>query len=113
MIIWSGWGVLSALIAAIAFAGGVLLNLQLPRVGIPAPTGLVLAWLVGASANWVLGKRLNGRPGREMIDARTGQRVLLVRKHTLFWIPMQYYSIPMLVLGALVVVGLVLRTPPA
>ncbi len=111
MIIWSGWGVLSALITVLAFVGGVVLDLQLPKLGIPAPTGLVLAWIAAAALNWVVGRRLNGRPGRELIDARTGQRVLLVPNHSLFWIPMQYYSVLMLLLGALVVVSSLSRVP--
>ncbi|MGU3358896.1 hypothetical protein ACLBWX_01040 [Methylobacterium sp. M6A4_1b] len=44
---------------------------------------------------------MNGRPGRELIDPRTGERVVLRAWHTLFWIPMQYYSVLLLLLGAL------------
>lgn len=105
MIIWSGWGVLSALIAAAGMAGSVLLDPALARVGIPTPTGVVLVWIVAVGANWWLGTRLNGRPGRELVDPRTGERVILRPRHTLFWIPMQYYSVPMVLLGALAVVG--------
>ena len=111
MIIWSGWGVLSALIIVLSFVGGVVLDLQLTKVGVPAPTGILLAWLAGAALNWVVGQRLNGKPGRELIDARTGQRVLLVPNHTLFWIKMQYYSVVMLLLGALVAVSTLSRAP--
>lgn len=101
MIIWSGWGMLSALIAGAALVSSVLLDPALARMGIPTPTGVVLAWLVAAFANWSLGKRLNQGPGRELIDPRTGERVILRGRHTLFWIPMQYYSVLMLILGAL------------
>ncbi|KQP40055.1 hypothetical protein ASF49_21355 [Methylobacterium sp. Leaf104] len=101
MIIWSGWGMVSALIGGAALVISVLLDPALARLGVPTPTGVVLVWLAAAFANWTLGIRLNGRPGRELIDPRTGERVVLRARHTLFWIPMQYYSVLMLLLGAL------------
>lgn len=112
MIIWSGWGMLSALIAGAALVGGVLLDPALARVGIPTPTGVVLVWLIAALANWSLGKRLNQRPGRELVDPRTGERVILRPRHTLFWIPMQYYSVLMLLLGALAAFGALMAHGP-
>ncbi len=105
MIIWSGWGMLSALIAAAGLVGSVLLDPALARVGVPTPTGVVLVWVVAAAFNWWLGTRLNNRPGRELVDSRTGQVVILRGRHTLFWIPMQYYSVLMVLLGALSVLG--------
>ncbi|UHC19880.1 hypothetical protein LRS73_33320 (plasmid) [Methylobacterium currus] len=105
MIIWSGWGMLSALIAAAGLFGSVLLDPALARIGIPTPTGVVLVWAAAAAFNWWLGTRLNHRPGRELVDPRTGQTVILRRRHTLFWIPMQYYSVLMVLLGALAMLG--------
>ncbi|MEH3143802.1 MAG: hypothetical protein PGN34_00215 [Methylobacterium frigidaeris] len=101
MIIWSGWGVLSALITAGAFVLSVLADLELSRRGLPGPAAVVAVWLAATALNWVVGRRLNGRPDRELVDPRTGQVVILRQRHTLFWIPMQYYSVLMLLLGAL------------
>ena len=112
MIIWSGWGILSAIIAAAGLLGSVLIDPPLARAGIPTPTGVVLVWVVAAGFNWWLGKRLNGRPGRELADPRTGERVILRSRHTLFWIPMQYYSVLMVLLGALAVVGAMHASAP-
>ncbi|MBN4098446.1 MULTISPECIES: hypothetical protein [Methylobacterium] len=105
MIIWSGWGMLTALIAAAGLIGSVLLDPALTRLGVPTPTGVILVWVVAAGFNWWLGTRLNGRPGRELLDPRTGQTVILRPRHTLFWIPMQYYSVLMVLLGLLAVIG--------
>lgn len=105
MIIWSGWGALTALIAGAALVGSVLLDPALARVGIPTPTGVVLVWIAAAILNWMLGTRLNNRPGRELVDPRTDQVVVLRPRHTLFWIPMQYYSVLLLLMGALAVLG--------
>lgn len=105
MIIWSGWGMLSALIAGAGLIGSVLLDPALARLGIPTPTKVILVWVVAAGFNWGLGTRLNNRPGRELLDPRTGQTVILRSRHTLFWIPMQYYSVLMVLLGVLAVIG--------
>ena len=105
MIIWSGWGMLSALIAGAGLIGSVLLDPALARLGIPTPTGVILVWVAAAGFNWWLGTRLNNRPGRELLDPRTGQTVILRSRHTLFWIPMQYVSVLMLCLGGLAALG--------
>ncbi|GJD95871.1 hypothetical protein [Methylobacterium iners] len=105
MIIWSGWGALTALIAGAALFGSILLDPALARLGVPTPTGVVLVWVAAAVLNWILGTRLNNRPGRELVDPRTGQVVVLRPRHTLFWIPMQYYSVLLLLIGALAVLG--------
>ena len=44
-------------------------------------------------------RRLNGASGRALMDPATGEQVLLIKRHTLFWIPMQYWSAPMLLLA--------------
>ncbi|WP_342152878.1 hypothetical protein [Methylorubrum sp. SB2] len=83
----------------------MLLDPALARLGVPTPTGVVLVWIAAAGFNWWLGARLNNRPGRELLDPRTGQIVVLRGRHTLFWNPMQYYSVLMVLLGALAVLG--------
>ena len=105
MIIWSGWGVLSVLIAGVALVLSVLVDPALARIGIPTPTGVVAVWLAAAALNWVIGTRLNVRPDRELVDPRTGQTVILRARHTLFWIPMQYLSVLMLLLGVMAALG--------
>ncbi|MGU3538044.1 hypothetical protein [Methylobacterium sp. A54F] len=105
MIIWSGWGFLPVLFGGLGMVAGVLLDPLLARLGLPAQSGLIVGWLAAAAVNGWVGTRLNGGQGRELIDPTTGQRVILRRRHTLFWIPMQYYSVLMLLLGILAVLG--------
>ncbi|ONG51801.1 hypothetical protein BKE38_15660 [Pseudoroseomonas deserti] len=96
MIIWQGWGILTVLILGGVPAAGMaaLFAVLGPK---PAPLTfsivVMLMVLLGGLANWWVGRRLNGGPGRELIDARTGQRVILRPRHSLFWIPMQYWSV--------------------
>lgn len=96
MIIWSGYGVLSVLIAfagVVLGAAGIEPLIEGAALGLPPGTGLALGLALAAVANWFVGVRLNGRPGRELIDPKTGGRVVIRRRHALFWIPMQYYSV--------------------
>lgn len=106
MIIWQGWGILTvAIIGGIVMLGTVLLQAMGLR---PPATGLqwtvILPLLAAAAANWWIGLRMNSTPGRELVDPRTGERLILRRRHSLFWIPMQYWSVAPLLL-AVVLVG--------
>jgi hypothetical protein len=67
LFIWSGWGI----------------------VVIPVALGTAVA-----AATWIVGRRLNTTPPRALIDPATNARVLLRRRHTLFWVPAQYWSVP-------------------
>jgi len=90
MILWSGWGILTVLFALVGAALGAALHGIIPALSDHLAVGIGL--LVAAVVNWLVGVRLNNRPGRELVDPKTGGRVILKRRHTLFWVPMQYYS---------------------
>jgi hypothetical protein len=101
-IIWSGWGALTiVIVAVVAIAVGAIVQLVLGAMGYPhlafiaASAGLFTA----AAANWVIGRRMNGTPPRELVDRATGERVMLTRSHRLFWIRMEYWSIPVALLA--------------
>ena len=102
MIIWRGWGVLT--IAIVVLVGGLVtaISFNLLKetgrfVGLAFTAGLVAAALV----NWFVGRRLNSAPGRELMDPATGQRVVLRRSHDLFFVPMEWWSV-LLLIGALI-----------
>jgi outer membrane lipoprotein SlyB len=58
-------------------------------MGIGAGVGLVAS----AIATWIVGIRLNDpAQDRVLVDPQTGQRVVLRRRHSLFWIPMQWWA---------------------
>lgn len=103
MIIWQGLGFLAAVIP---FA-----VLVLTQLGIDAVAGesyytandwvKLLAVLIAAPMVGGLGYYLNRQPGKVLIDPETNQKVELKRRHTLFWVPMEYWSIVILALGVL------------
>ncbi|MEY9213317.1 hypothetical protein NI17_001370 [Thermobifida halotolerans] len=104
MIIWRGWGILVVLMAAIpAVLGAVSVQALLGEA--MAPLGAGIGLVVGGVASFLVGQRLNA-PVQGYHPA-TGQPVLYKNRHTLFFIPMQYCGVLLLVLGAVLgVVGL-------
>lgn len=120
MIIWSGWGVLVVVIlvvvgggvAGLVGAAGTLLGpaMQSHIAGV----GIGLGGLAAAAVNWWTGRRLNGGTGRVLLDPATGQQVVLRRTHSLFFIPMQWWSVPIAVMAAfLLLAGLFGSGPSA
>ncbi len=105
MIVWSGFGFLSVVFAVLGAAGGIALvdGTGGLGLGLTEDVGFALGLAVAAAVNWLVGIRINRRPGRELIDPQTGERLLLRRRHRLFWVPMQYWSVAMLVFAVLAV----------
>lgn len=98
MIVWSGWGILAALIP-IGFVIGTGLFADATLANADGPVGrslMTLALLAAAAVVWILGRRFNGG-GRVVTDKETGREITLRRRHSLLFIPMQYW--PILIAG--------------
>ena len=100
MIIWQGLGLLAVLIPIAMYALTVKV-LQL-ALGVaytdthswPGALGTIL----GAALVYLLAMRLDA-PGRTLVDQRTGQTVIIKRKHTLFWVPMHILAMVLAAVG--------------
>ena len=95
MLVWKGWGI-SAIIIPVTCA--VLMELSVDAsfgVGYykAASWPMPLALLLSSIPVFILGHKLNKRPGRMLVDPETNERVELKTTHTVFWIPMQYWSL--------------------
>jgi hypothetical protein len=104
MIIWRGFGILVVVIAGAALVLTQLLGNALfgsgTYEGHSGPLG-TLALLLAAAIVWPLGRALNRRGARTLVDPATGQRVVLRPNHSLFFLPMEYWA-PILGAGAVV-----------
>lgn len=108
MLIWSGWGILVVPVTLLVGGGvTVLLGALLNAAGLDRMVGLALAagLLAAAAANWWVGRWLNGRPGRVLLDPATGQQVVLRRRHSLFFIPAHWWAVPLAVAAAIAFVS--------
>lgn len=102
-LIWQGLGFLGALIPILVLlAGQIGLDALLGDGYYTAHTWAAsLCLTISAALVWLLGSKLNNKPPRELIDPKTQQVVLLKKTHALFWIPLQYFSIALLIIAIL------------
>ena len=102
LVVWSGWGALTiVIVAVVTIAVGAIVQLFLGVLGHPqlAFIAVSIGLFAAAASNWVIGRRLNATAPRELVDRVTGQQVTLTRRHRLFWISMEYWSIPVALLA--------------
>jgi hypothetical protein len=90
MLIWQGWGLLAAVLP-------VAMVIVLDRIMGRSDWSSLVAVVLGAVVLWFLGRYLNSKADKKYIVPETGEEVVLVKRHTLFFIPMQYWAIPWLV----------------
>ncbi len=102
MIIWQGFGFLVILVPIIYLVAliALIFGLDKPEF-IFFGTGVAMA--LAAFTIWDVGNRLNRVPDKVLIDPETNEEVAFKRKHTLFWIPMQWFSIPAFMLAMLAI----------
>ena len=102
MVVWSGYGILSAFLLVFCLGLGFAAG---SGTGIPEGYAAGGGLLIGAVLNWFMGRRFNNPANdRELVDPRTGGRVMLKRRHSLFYVPMQYWSLPAVLFGMVLIV---------
>jgi hypothetical protein len=90
MIIWQGRGGLTALFIILSMAGVIgLINLTAWH-GPDWITYFAMA-LPAAAANAILAAKTPSEE-RVVLDKQTGQEIVLRQRHTLFWIPIKYWT---------------------
>ena len=101
MIIWNGWGLLALFIPAVGIFLGMSISDALYGTN-QHPTVIAGMLFLSAVAVWLLGKKVNSAPERVLVDAQTGEEVRLKNKHSLFWIPMQWFVVACIASGIFV-----------
>jgi hypothetical protein len=107
MIIWQGFGFLVVLYTFIAALLGEYLSEKLTGNGEyyqhhAYPLSLALA--VAAFATYLTARAFDKRSSKVFIDKETGRDVILKRTHSLFFIPMLYWSFILLIASVLVLI---------
>jgi len=101
MLIWQGGGIL-AVFPLVAWALGMhWVESAFGKAWYEAHAGRVdggILFLSGVVV-WFVGRWLNGRPGRLLVDPETNQQVMLKRRHTIFFVPMEYAAVLWVCLG--------------
>jgi hypothetical protein len=93
MIIWSGLGLL---VFVFAFGCSLGMNLLTNAVFkdesyyITHRWPLCVALLIAGTLSWLLGRHLDSKQGRILVDKATGREVLVKANHSLFFIKVHY-----------------------
>ena len=97
MVIWSGRGIL---IVLIFFLIGIIFAPLVPK----DYWNYVFAFasFVTAAFSWFFGDQWNNEEGRVATDNNTGQKLIIRRKHSLFFIKMQYWGIILSIIGIII-----------
>ncbi len=93
MIIWRGWGSLALLIAALfqLIGYGIFTLFGLDAASDAAKYTGYLMFLPAAVVLWIIGKKMN-KPIAHT-DQATGKQVISKARHSLFFIPIEYWAI--------------------
>lgn len=94
IIVWQGLGFLGLLIPFLMSLAAQMASDSMFEKGYYSAHPLMPAavLLIASGIVWFLGERLNGGPSQLLVDPKTGQQYEFKKKHTLFWIPLQWSS---------------------
>ncbi|WP_374018172.1 hypothetical protein ABU162_29750 [Paenibacillus thiaminolyticus] len=105
MVIWKGLGVLNIVVPAILlFIVNILLS-SLGLTSIDSRLPLAFVFIVSGVIIWYMGKALNAKSGKVLVDVDTGERYQMGTEHSLFFIPMHYWGPVGLVIGFSLIVA--------
>ncbi len=98
-ILWSGWGFLVPVlwIGFFVFTQAGLNAIVGPYTYESAEWPKLLAGILSAVTIWFVGRYFNGKPGRTLIDKKTGHEFVVKPRNTFFFIPMEYWAIAVVV----------------
>lgn len=111
MIIWSGFGFV---VAVFALAASLFCN-AIVDAGLGAGYYSAHYWTIGlsmllaATLCALYGRKLRNGGSRELVDAQTGERVVLRRSHTMFFIPVHVWAYVLGAVGLMLLVAELLR----
>lgn len=104
IFVWTRWGILVVLYGLAALLVGSVVG-NAAGLGSRRLIVIGIGELLAAIAVWFTGVRLNREGDRRLLDPKTGKEVVLRRRHTLFWIPMQYWAPVLGLIGVIVLIS--------
>ena len=103
MIIWSGFGFIVPLIAfacLVASEAGVEALFHDDHYYQSDGWPKLVAFMLAATIIWPIGIVLDKRGGRILVDPDTGERVKVGGSHTFFFVPVKWWPLVCIALGA-------------
>lgn len=111
MFIWRGWGILAVIILGVCIVAGKSLTDSMLGPGYWDANAWPIACAIAMAGTlmWMLDGPLASTGSRMLVDEMTGRSVLLRKKNDLFFIPMHWWGILCIGLGATILIN---GTPP-
>lgn len=104
IFVWTRWGILVVLYGLAGLLVGTVLG-NTAGLGSGRLITIGICELLAGIAVWFTGVRLNRETDRRLLDPKTGKEVVVRRRHTLFWIPMQYWAPVLALIGVAVLIS--------
>lgn len=107
MIIWQGAGFVGGIILILCLLGGQYALDLLMGHGYASSHkwSISLSILLAALLIWLAGKGLDKFPPREWVDPKTKQTILIKERHTIFFMPLKYFSVLLIAWAAFLAVN--------
>jgi len=104
MIIWKGWGFLVVVITFLIVLAAELISEDLTHNEsyYQEHSLLALALLIAGIVNGALGKWLNSRKTKTVINNYSRKEIVVPNNHALLFIPMEYWGIILIVAAVIV-----------
>ena len=104
LLIWKGWGIVVLVIAVVWLAIGIAIGDALHADKSMAGALMSIALVPAGAICWFVGKRLNARPPRVLVDPKTGGQVMLRRENTFFFVSVELWGPILIVIGILLAI---------
>ena len=104
IFIWTRWGILVILYGLAGLVIGTVVG-NAAGMGSRRLIAIGICEVLAAVAVWFTGLRLNRGADRRLVDPKTGKDVVVRRRHTLFWLPMQYWAPVLALIGVIVLIS--------
>ncbi|MCF6173480.1 MAG: hypothetical protein L3J44_06855 [Campylobacteraceae bacterium] len=94
MIVWKGWGILGIIIPLVLslLVAMVTDSFYGKNFYKNSQWAMPLVFVLSAIIVYLVGYKLNNKPGRIVIDPKNNERIELKTVHSMFWIPLQYWG---------------------
>ena len=107
MVVWKGWGILALIIPLIILlsVGSTIDSYYGEDFYINSAWAMPLALGISSIVVFILGYKINSKPGKIVIDPENNERIELKTTHSMFWIPLQYWSLIILAIAILMYIS--------
>ena len=101
MLVWKGWGILALIIPLVLSIGiGAGLDANYGKdFYINSTWAMPMVFAVSSFIVLIIGKEVNNKPGKILIDPENNKEVEIKTIHSMFWIPLQYWGLIILVIS--------------